>query len=702
MRTLVVCEKPDGAARVARAIDEEAIPQKRETQGVPFFECGTREGTVVVCSALGHLYSVDSKDKSGRRSYPVWDFGWRPKSEVERTFTKVGKWIRAISLLAKNADRFVNACDYDIEGSLIGHTILQYACGGAQSHAARMKFSTMTDKELKNAFRNSVPEADFSLVESGKCRHELDWLYGINLSRFMTNSVLKQNKGYATLSTGRVQGPTLSFVVEREEEIACFVPCPFWTIDAEVQYEDRSYAAEYYQERIPTSREAQQVVLDCKNKTLMVNEVESHQVLQAPPYPFDLSALQSEAFRHFGYTPARTLATAETLYLDALISYPRTSSQKLPPDIGYESILRGLASHREFGPLAARLLVRGKLRPNQGFKDDPAHPAIYPTGEMPTRPLSGPQAKLFDLIARRFMSTFAGSAVRQNSLAVLQRDLRKFLLRGSMLVEAGWTEFYRPYVSYESRELPPLKVGLDVPVSKIEAREKFTQPPPRFNAASLLRKMEDENIGTKATRADIIETLYKRGYVAGPRMRATPLAKAVTGVLGQYCPLVIDTRFTAELEDLMEQIQEGKTTRKLVLLKGLEDLRRVMLELIGREEELGTRLGDVVGAQRIVDSSFDTPCPLCGSVLRIVRNRKTGKRFVGCSGRWEKNCNFTLPLPQFGTISILSRSCKVCGFHMVQARSRGRRALVSCPRCYASRTGEKRRTMSVVEVPKAS
>ncbi len=250
--------------------------------------------------------------------------------------------------------------------------------------------------------------------------------------------------------------------------------------------------------------------------------------------------------------------------------------------------------------------------------------------------------------------------------------------------------------------LPPLKVGVHVPISKIEAREKFTQPPPRFNAASLLRKMEDENIGTKATRADIIETLYKRGYVAGPRMRATPLAKAVTGVLGQYCPLVIDTRFTAELEDLMEQIQEGKTTRKLVLLKGLEDLRRVMLELIGREEELGTRLGDVVGAQRIVDSSFDTPCPLCGSVLRIVRNRKTGKRFVGCSGRWEKNCNFTLPLPQFGTISILSRSCKVCGFQMVQARSRGRRALVSCPRCYASRTGEKRRTMSVVEVPKAS
>lgn len=688
LRILVVCEKPDAAARVAMAIDEEGIPRRQESQGVPFFECGTKDGTVIVCSALGHLYAVDSKGRASRQAYPVWDNEWKPRHEIERASARLGRWIRVISSLARTADSFVSACDYDVEGSLIGETILQYACGNAHRRASRMKFSTMTEREIKSAYRTLAPKLDFSIAEAGRCRHELDWLYGINLSRVMTESVVQQNKGYATLSTGRVQGPTLGFVVDREEEIACFVPTPYWKIDAAIRYESQEYGVDYYREKVPTLKEAEQTVLDCKDGLLEVKDVESHEVQQPPPYPFDLTALQSEAFRHFGYSPSRTLATAEKLYLAALISYPRTSSQKLPPDIGYENILRGLAQ-REYRSLAEKLLGTGKLYPKQGLKDDPAHPAIYPTGEVLSRSSVGPEAKVFDLIVRRFMSTFAQPAVHQSTRATLERGPHKFFLRGLLTLKPGWTEYYPPYVSLEIQKLPPLKVGMEVPVCRMLALEKFTQPPPRFNSASLLKKMEETNIGTKATRAEIIEILYKRGYVKEPRMKATPLAVTLARVLGKYCPLIIDPGFTARLEELMESIQEGKTTRKIVLLEALQHLRPVMTDLVGEEDELGVKLGDVVMAQRIADASIKTTCPECGSTLKIVRNRRTGKRFIGCSGKWERNCSFSLPLPPFGTLTILNRSCKVCGFQMVQAKSRGRRPLVSCPRCYASRAREK-------------
>lgn len=169
-------------------------------------------------------------------------------------------------------------------------------------------------------------------------------------------------------------------------------------------------------------------------------------------------------------------------------------------------------------------------------------------------------------------------------------------------------------------------------------------------------------------------------------MRATPLANEVMKLLSQYCPLVTNVGFTSRLEELMEEIQQGKTTRALVLVEALQHLRPIMLDLVAEEDELGSRLADVVSAQKLADATFEHPCPDCGSRLKIVRNPRTRKRFVGCLGRWDRDCRFSLPLPQFGAVTILKRNCKACGFQMIQARSRGRRPLVSCPRCYVSRT----------------
>ena len=685
MQTLIVCEKPDAAARVARALDEDGDPRRIETQGVPVYESRNRHETIIVCSALGHLYAVDSKTHTSRRYYPVWDFEWKPKHLIDKKSARLGRWIQIISSLAEKADRYINACDYDVEGSLIGHTILRYACRGADSKAQRMKFSTMTEKELKSAYKTLAPQLDIQLVEAGRTRHELDWLYGINLSRLLTESALKQNRGYSTLSTGRVQGPTLKFVVDKEEEIQCFNPTPFWTIDATLTQNGQEYTLEYEKEKISTLAEAELVVRDCKNCILEVESTESRNIQQSPPYPFDLSTLQSEAYRHFGYTPSRTLALAEKLYLEALISYPRTSSQKLPPDIGYSEILHGIASMAQYRTLATKLTLQNSLHPNQGPKDDPAHPAVYPTGESPKRALIQPEANLLNLIIKRFMSAFAEPSLRESSKLTLKKDLHRFFLRGTRLLREGWIQFYRPYASDESQNLPDLKVGDKTPITKIQATPKFTEPPPRYNPSSLLRKMEEENIGTKATRAEIIEILYRRSYIKNIRIEATPLALKLINLLNKYCPLIIDPAFTANLETAMDNIQTLQITRSHVIAETLDHLRPIMLDLIAREDEIGSQLAEAVVSQRIARLTFDYPCPQCGSKLKIIRSRTSGKRFIGCTG-YQNGCRFTLPLPQFGNLSITQTNCKICGFQLVQARTKGRRPMTSCARCYSNKT----------------
>jgi DNA topoisomerase-1 len=684
IQTLIICEKPDAAARVARALDEDGDPRRIESQGVPVYESKNGREAILVCSALGHLYAVNSKTRSGRRFYPVWDFEWKPKHLIDRKSARLARWIRVISSLANKADRYINACDYDVEGSLIGYTILRYACYGADSKALRMKFSTMTEKELRSAYKTLAPHLDMPLVDAGRSRHELDWLYGINLSRLLTESALKQNRGYSTLSTGRVQGPTLKFVVDREEEIQSFTPTPFWTIDATVTKNGQDYVLEYEKEKISTLAEAEQVVRDCRNAVLEVESAESRNIQQSPSYPFDLSNLQSEAYRHFGYTPSRTLALAEKLYLEALISYPRTSSQKLPPDIGYSEILRGIANMAQYRSLASKLTRQAALRPNQGPKKDLAHPAVYPTGESPKRPLIQQEANILDLIVKRFMAAFAEASLRESSKLTLEKEPHRFFLRGSRLLREGWIEFYKPYASDESQKLPDLKVGDKIRLEKIQATQKFTEPPPRYNPSSLLRKMEDENIGTKATRAEIIEILYRRDYIKNIRIEATPLALKIISLLNKYCPRIIDPEFTAKLEASMNNIETLQTTRSWVIAETLDHLRPIMLDLIAKEDEIGSQLAEVVTSQRIASLTFDYPCPQCSSRLKIIRSRTSGKRFIGCTG-YEKGCRFTLPLPQFGSLSITKMDCKVCGFQLVQTRSKGRRPMTSCARCYSNK-----------------
>jgi len=683
--TLIVAEKPDAALHVAEALSENGSPRRVIIDGVPFFELQNNDRRLLVCSALGHLYAVGATGSHGQSKYPIWDYAWKPMHLVQRGRERQKRWIQGIAKASGQADEFVDACDFDLEGSLIGYMILKYACRGADQKARRMKFSTLTEPELRDAFANALPSLNFPLVFAGMCRHEVDWLFGINLSRALTQSALKTSGRYATLSTGRVQGPTLRFLVDRQKEIDTFVPTPYWIIKAKVDADGQIIPAEYEHERLDRKRDGEEAVRACAGQAGLIEDLNSTNYKLPPPTPFDLSSFQSEAFRHFGLSPHASLAIAERLYLDQLISYPRTSSQKLPPSIGYEKILRGLGKLSDYKAVVSELLGASRLVPIQGKKDDPAHPAIYPTGMLPRRQLDRREHGVYDLVVRRFLAVFGRTAVKRTEKATVNVQGRRFLLRGSRSVDDGWTTIYRPYVKFDDVFLPPLKIGQRVRMQEIISAERFTQPPPYYNPGSLLRRMEDSAIGTKATRAEIIDTLYKRGYVAGQPLRTTPLGSSIIEIMTNHCPKVIDVGFTRELEAKIEGIEGGSETRERVVLESRKYLQPIVEALKLREREIGQELTDVLSEMRDASTSLNTPCPSCGSRLRIAKNPHTRKRFIGCSGKWKNGCSYTLPLPQLGSLRLLEKNCPSCGFQLIQVKSRGRRPLTTCSKCFAEK-----------------
>jgi len=679
--TLIITEKPDAAQRIAQALDAKQKPVRMQDKRVPYY-VARRDGEIVVVPALGHLYTVAAEQK-GRSHYPVFAFKWVPRYVAEKGAGYIRAWLETISRLAKDAGVFVDACDYDIEGSLIGYSILKHACEGKDQVAKRMKYSTLTKEELEKAYDEPLPHLDFALIEAGRARHEVDWLYGINLTRALTISANKTSRQYATLSTGRVQGPTLKFLAAREREIRTFVPTPYWKIKAQVEIDGQAFDAEYEKGTIETKKEADAILDSCKGKDGYVEKIVAKQFWQPPPLPFDLGTLQSEAYSLFGYNPKRTANIAQHLYLDALISYPRTSSQKLPPTINYKAILKNLNKIPQYRQLTAELLAKPELKPSEGKKDDPAHPAIHPTGNMPERTLETSERNIQDLISRRFMAVFAEPSLMQSMRAHISINGNRFFLGGRRVLEEGWLRFYAPYVRIAEVALPPLKEGQTIPVRKALLEDKFTRPPPRHNPRSLLKKMEQHEIGTKATRADIMQTLHDRKYIQGENIVVTDLGFEVLKILEKYCPTVVSIKMTRELEHKMNKIQEASEKREKILEDAVEILKPTLEKIKENEETIGEQLSNAVKKAKTEERTVAT-CPICKTgKLTILYSRKTGKRFVGCTNYFKGICNTSFPLPQRGTIRVPKRSCSLCGWPTIQIITKGRHPWTIClnPEC---------------------
>jgi DNA topoisomerase-1 len=597
--------------------------------------------------------------------------------------------------LALKAQIFVEGCDYDIEGSLIGYSILKYACRKADV-ARRMRFSTLTKTELRKAYESLLPELDFGLIEAGKTRHEIDWLYGINLSRALTLSAKQVSGGYTPLSTGRVQGPTLNFLTSRDDAINCFVPSPYWALKAIVEIDGKLYEALYEKRAVKRKEDAEAIIEACRGKPGLLESIVRRILRQEPPPPFDFSTLQREAYYLFGLSPKMTGSIAEKLYLNALISYPRTSSQKLPRSIGHQSILEKLGRSRKYKQQALELLSLDVLNPKEGKKTDPAHPAIYPTGNLPKKGLlrRRGERELWDLIVKRFMAVFADAATIQSMTIKIQINHHVFLMLGRQILDEGWFSFYRPYFRLNEVVLPDVKEGDAVIVKSLECDDKVTMPPPRYNPSSLLKKMEQEEIGTKSTRANIIQTLYSRKYIEEESIKVTELGHAVTQILSEHVPTLVSPRLTRKVEEQMLLIQKEPEKKEAVLQETIKHLRPILDKLKSQTESIGYVLSKAV-QQIKLQTLIIGKCPTCKTgKLLVVKSRKTGKRFVGCTNYFEHKCKTSYPLPQRGTIKPTKRICKACGKPMVLVLRSRKKPWILCP----DPTCPKKRSRKAVEV----
>jgi DNA topoisomerase-1 len=482
---------------------------------------------------------------------------------------------------------------------------------------------------------------------------------------------------YKVLSIGRVQGPTLNFIKEREVEIRTYVPTPFWIVKAEVRLGRKKFVLEHEASRIHAESRAAKIVAECEGKEGDLKELETGRITLPPLPNFSLGDLQREAYGKFRYSPRTTLRSAERLYLGALISYPRTSSQRLPPSIDLRRILEGLRDQSGYADFASRLLGKPSLRPWQGRRDDPAHPAIHPTGMKPGK-LEKVDARVYDLICRRFMASLEDTAVRESTRATVDVNGHVFYLKGSRLVERGWTEVYGPYFRDNGVALPALKIGRKIPIRKVEAPRRLTRPPPRFNPGSLLALMEREGIGTKATRSDIIDTMFKRGYVDGREIGVTDLGLTVVESLDRIVPEILSVEMTRKLEEDIDDIRAGETNADAVVEEAIRVLGPALSEFKLNEESIGTaineallrasRKGDTLGA-----------CPVCETgEIRVITSKQTGKRFAGCTNYFQGSCDASYPLPQKGKIQSTGRKCSVCGAPRIRVLRRRRRPWDLC------------------------
>ncbi len=659
--TLVICEKPDAARRVSDALSG-GTSRSEQLDGTTVFRFGRKGEEFVVCSAQGHVYGVS--DPADERSvYPVFDVEWYSSDLLDEDSANAARRISAIRKLSAGASKFVNACDYDVEGETIGYNLLRYACGGMERTALRARFSTLTQEDLLKAFDGLAPQGGQGLARAGRARHAVDFVWGVNLSRALSQSALGSGHRYRTVSVGRVQGPTLGFLAEREREIREFVPLPYWKVTGTFEKDGKRLTAGYVREKVDIRSAAERVREDCAGKEAVASTVRRSLVQVGPPVPFNIGDLQKEAYRAFGYTPSRTLQIAERLYLGALISYPRTGSQRLPPSVNYRGILQAMGKMPEYSALVGELL-KAEPKPVQGAKTDPAHPAIHPTGEKPRRTLDASEASLFDLVARRFLAAFGPSARREVVDVTLEVGEHEFKLAGGRTVFPGWMKFYGRYSGYRDSELPAVSEGDRLRMLDVVVEDKFEQKPPRYNQSSLLEKMEKEGIGTKATRADIISTLVGRGYVSGESMEATDLGLSVVETMAKYAPSIISTGLTRDIEEKLEAVEGGAEGEAALLRETVRSIASQLSELSANEDAVGKEIDSAL-MSTVAKSFVLGRCPVCDTgELRVVTSKATKKRFVGCSN-YQSGCRASAPLPQKGTIRATARPCEHCSWPVV-------------------------------------
>ena len=601
-----------------------------------------------VTASMGHLRDLP-KSKLGVDIENDFEPDYKPIKGKETL-------IRELKKSAKESDVVYLATDPDREGEAISWH-LKALLDLDDEKAKRVTFNEITKKVVAESIRE--PRAiDQDLVDAQQARRILDRIVGYQLSPLLWKKVRRG------LSAGRVQSVAMRMVDDREKEIEAFRPEEYWTLDVSLRDEPKSkpFLAHYYgkngKKAEPGSKEAiDAIVEETKSAVFAVKSIKRADKQRSPSPPFTTSTLQQEASRKLNMTPRRTMAIAQQLYEGVdiegegtvgLITYMRTDSLRISEEAlaAAKTFILGRYG-KDYYPHTTR-----RFRAKAGAQD--AHEAIRPssvelTPERVKSDLTGEQYRLYRLIWSRFLASQMANAVYDSVSVEIEANGHDFRASASDLKFAGYTALYEESRDDEKEEkstrLPPLAEGQVVLLDGFTPEQHFTQPPVRYTDATLIRAMEQNGIGRPSTYAPTVSTILDREYVVkeGKYLRPTPLGSVVTELMKDKFSDIVDTKFTARMEETLDAVEEGKTPWKSILRSFYGDFSA---ELKKAEEELeGQHL-------KVPDEVSEEKCDVCGRNM-VVKSGRFG-RFLACPGYPE--CTFTKPL-----VVEMPGRCPKCG-----------------------------------------
>ena len=682
MKTLVIAEKPSVAQDIVKALTPSAGKFEKHDE---HFE----SEKYIVTSAVGHLVEIQAPEefdvKRGKWSFanlPVIPpyFDLKPMDKTKTRLNAVVKQAKR-----KDVDQLINACDAGREGELIFRLIEQYA-GGAKplgKSVSRLWLQSMTPQAIRDGFNTlRTNEQMLPLADAARCRSEADWLVGINGTRAMT-AFNSRDGGFFLTTVGRVQTPTLSVVVEREEKIRKFISRDYWEIHATFGAQAGEYNAKWFDpkwkkaaanaaagneeadaelkaDRLWTQREAQAIADAVRGQKASVTE-ESKPTTQVSPLLFDLTSLQREANGKFGFSAKTTLSIAQSLYeRHKALTYPRTDSRALPED--YVPVVRQTfemlsnSGMKHLAPHALTALNGNYIRPSKRIFDNAKvsdHFAIIPTLQAPSG-LSETEQKIYDLVVRRFMAVFFPAAEYQITTRISTAVGHSFKTEGKVLVKPGWLAIYGKEAAAEQPEngdksagnLVPVQPGELVNAQSVDPKALKTRPPARYTEATLLGAMEgagktveddelreamqEKGLGTPATRSSIIEGLIAQEYMLREGRELIPSAKAIqlmTLLRGLDVQELTKAELTGEWEYKLAQMEQGKLSRDTFMAEIAAMTERMVKK--AKEYDRDNVPGDF--------ATLSSPCPNCGGIVKENYRRYT---CTGLDGHSE-GCGFS-------------------------------------------------------------
>ncbi|MGE5117670.1 MAG: DNA topoisomerase III [Betaproteobacteria bacterium] len=658
-KSLIIAEKPSVAQDIVRALTSTSGKFDKHDD---HFE----NERYVVTSAVGHLVEIKAPEefdvKRGK-----WSFAHLPVipphfdlAPIDKAKSRLAAVVRLIK--RKDVGEIINACDAGREGELIFRLIVQYA-GGAKGTPAkpvkRLWLQSMTPQAIREGFEKLRSDREMhGLADAARSRSEADWLVGINGTRAMT-AFNSRDGGFFLTTVGRVQTPTLSIVVEREEKIRAHVARPYWEVRATFDAKAGTYDGKWFDpafrkgddaearaDRLWDERSANAIADAVRGQPATVTE-EAKPSTQSSPLLYDLTTLQREANSRFGFSAKTTLALAQALYeRHKVLTYPRTDSRALPEDyvpvvkktmqmLAVEHLpgpLRGLSAH------AKKALAEGYVKPTRRVFDNAKvsdHFAIVPTLQAPGS-LSEAEAKLYDLVVKRFLAVFYPAAeflvtTRISTVKAAGREHR-FQTNGKVLVEPGWLAVYGKEAQEEDASLVPVEPGEVVRTEAADVVALKTRPPARYTEATLLGAMEgagklidddelreamqEKGLGTPATRSAIIEGLIGEKYMVRDGRELVPTAKAfqlMTLLRGLAVEELTKPELTGNWEYQLAQMEHGRLSRDAFMAEIAAMTERIVRK--AKEYDRDTIPGDY--------ATLATPCPKCGGIVRENYRRYT-------------------------------------------------------------------------------